>query len=323
MICRWLFGLQICLLIFFRHLCKGAEWSYSDPNSGPDRWSQLPKSMCSGTYQSPIPLSRASSVFSPELKPIQIYRSGFTKTQNQIVNSGHSIVIQFPNDTWFVSFDGMFDKKYEAAQMHFHWGKDDERGSEHTIDGKTFPLEGHIVLFRRHIYPTFKEAESAVGGLAVLGIMHSIVDTQNFNETIFSVYQNFGGTLNPSFTLHQSYPIDEFDLAKTLNYLNPNSYYRYSGSLTTPPCTENVLWTVFTDPVPVTRAQLNQLRGIPSPSTEKTNNLYDNFRPLQPLNPEGQLIPRVVYRAAASSLPILSLTSILFIIAVTQFSLRF
>ncbi|VDQ02240.1 unnamed protein product [Trichobilharzia regenti] len=172
---------------------------------------------------------------------------------------GLSVVIQFPNDTWFVSFDGMFDKKYEVAQMHFHWGKDDERGSEHTIDGRTYPLEGHIVLFRRQIYPNIKAAESAVGGLAVLGIMHSVVDTQNYNETIFSLYQDFGGTLNPNFALKQSYTIDEFDLAKVLTFLNPNRYYRYPGSLTTPPCTENVLWTVFTDPVPVTRVQVSNI----------------------------------------------------------------
>ncbi|VDQ00174.1 unnamed protein product [Trichobilharzia regenti] len=56
--------------------------------------------MCSGTYQSPIALSRASSVFSPELKTIQIYRSGSTKTQNQIVNSGHSTV-QYIDDVLF------------------------------------------------------------------------------------------------------------------------------------------------------------------------------------------------------------------------------
>ncbi|CAH8617769.1 unnamed protein product [Heterobilharzia americana] len=323
---HWLIGLQFCALLFFKTFCEGSaltqHWSYSNPKDGPQKWSEIYKAMCSGTYQSPIDLSTRSSVFNPDMKKIQIYRTASTTVGNKISNTGHSVMIEFPEDTWFVSFDGSLDKKYQVVQMHFHWGKTDERGGEHTVDGKTFPLEGHIVIFRKEMYAAAADAIGRPGGLAVLGVLHKIVDSAKFEETIFSVYQNFSGKLTPDLAPANSQQIDEFDLSKVTTFLNPSRYFRYLGSLTTPPCTENVVWTVFTDPVPVTRKQLDQFRSLPFPVNEMHNNMYDNFRPVQPLNPEGQLVPRVVYRAAASSIPLQSLSTILSISVISQLALR-
>lgn len=63
--------------------------------------------------------------------------------------------VTFSQNTWFISFDGLRDFKYEIAKMHFHWGNTDDRGSEHTIDGIRFPLEVSLYVNYCHLTLTF------------------------------------------------------------------------------------------------------------------------------------------------------------------------
>ena len=59
---------------------------------------------------------------------------------------------------------------YEIFQLHFHWGKDDTRGSEHTLDGKEFPLELHIVHTRKGV----DDVMNTKWGLSVTGFFFEI-----------------------------------------------------------------------------------------------------------------------------------------------------
>ncbi|KAK4468707.1 hypothetical protein MN116_007887 [Schistosoma mekongi] len=313
MIYYWLTVVQVYLLHFIC-LSDASDWSYTNTMTGPSTWPEHIRNMCSGYYQSPIDLQTKTSTFDKNLKEVLIYQNSTISDNYSITNSGHSVVIEFPPDKWFITFDGLFDKKYEIVQMHFHWGGVDTYGSEHTIDGRRFPLELHIVSYRRELYSSFNDAVIRPGGLAVLGIMHDVVKSATYEETIFNAYQNFSGALTSNLMPTNSLRINEFNLSLVLTLLNSNRYFRYIGSLTTPPCTENVLWTVFMDPVPVTSEQVELFRNLHYPPNETQIRMINNFRPLQLLNPDNTLVPRVVYKATASNLSLLSLPSLLCII---------
>lgn len=106
------------------------------------------------------------------------------------------------------------------------------------------------------MYSSLQEAIGRPGGLAVLGIMHNIVESIKSDQTVFKAYNSFSGVLNSQFAPPNALTVDNMNLSLILSFLNPSRYFRYFGSLTTPPCTENVLWTVFMDPVPITREQV-------------------------------------------------------------------
>ncbi|KGL95846.1 Carbonic anhydrase 15, partial [Charadrius vociferus] len=141
--------------------------------------------------------------------------------------------------------------RYRALQLHFHWGSPAGNGSEHTLDGRQLPMELHIV----HInvkYRTLAEAKGHPNGLAVLGFFFQVSETPNTNyNTIVAGLRNV------------SHAGDSVDLASTfrLSTLLPRAsrlsgYYRYQGSLTTPDCSEVVVWTVFEEPVEIGREQV-------------------------------------------------------------------
>ena len=74
----------------------------------------------------------------------------------------------------FVSFRPVLGEgqSYQMLQLHFHWGADDSKGSEHTINGEEFPMEMHIV--HKKVGLTVEEALGTSDGLAVVGQMFQV-----------------------------------------------------------------------------------------------------------------------------------------------------
>ena len=81
-------------------------------------------------------------------------------------------------------------KTYQILQLHFHWGKDDTRGSEHTLGGHTYPLEMHIVHTRTDLTDVM-DALKTPKGLAVTGFFFEI-DVKILKIEFF-LKQNFAG----------------------------------------------------------------------------------------------------------------------------------
>jgi carbonic anhydrase len=137
--------------------------------------------------------------------------------------------------------------RYDVVQFHYH------APSEHTIDGASFPAELHIVH------------RNAEGDLAVVGIL-----LQEGTEN--AAYQPFTSNLPAEKTdpKDAGVKINAMDLLPSLQ-----TTFRYSGSLTTPPCTEGVSWLLMTTPVALSARQLNALDSL----FEGGNN-----RPVQPIN---------------------------------------
>ena len=192
--------------------------------------------MCSqGRNQSPIDLSGAVDADLEELV-LDYPNRGLVGE----VNNGHTIQENLKPGN-FATIQG---QRYEAKQFHFH------SPSEHRIDGESFPLEIHLV----HSNPQ--------GHLAVLGLMF----VEGEENSMLNQLTGF----RPAGMAPYTGLIDYNDVITGLG-----EYYTYNGSLTTPPCSEGVLWVVLKNPITASREQIDRFHEAMGADTN---------RPIQPRN---------------------------------------
>nr|GMD17596.1 bifunctional monodehydroascorbate reductase and carbonic anhydrase nectarin-3-like [Ipomoea batatas] len=182
-----------------------------------------------------------------ELRP-EWWQCGAGKMQTPI--DLESKPLSWPLGRGFLSINGV---SYSFRQVHWH------SPSEHVINGTSYDLEAHLV----HV--------SNDGQIAVLAVLYQIGETP---DPILSVIEDDLKELAGTLGVH-----------KYVGYLDPNllqargrRYYRYMGSLTTPPCTEGVVWTVIGTIRSVTKQQVALIRNAIHDETKT------NARPLQPIN---------------------------------------
>ncbi|TGZ71375.1 hypothetical protein CRM22_002688 [Opisthorchis felineus] len=243
--------------LFFVVQIKAAEWSYADPSKWYEKYP-----FCSGYYQSPVDIIFEDSVYAPQLGPITMTNlSKLEKTTYTVVNNGHTVEVSFEEKQWKIHI-GSDGDPYYPIQMHFHWVGTTHRGSEHLIGGRSYAMETHIVAYNGRLYNSKDAALSGPNGLAVFGILHILEEFAQTNQTQFGKMGEFEDALASITTPKRQKSIPAFDLATLLSQVEPAHYYRYQGSLTTPPCTQNVMWTVFTKSVPVTPAQITEVATV-------------------------------------------------------------
>ncbi|HEY6355896.1 MAG TPA: carbonic anhydrase family protein [Burkholderiaceae bacterium] len=199
----------------------GNHWSY-DGESGPQSWGQLKPefSKCaSGTRQSPIDIRDGIRV---DLEPVQF---DYKPSAFRVLDNGHTVQVNVaPGNSIEV-----MGRRFELAQFHFH------RPSEERIDGKQFDMVAHLV-------------HKDVGGrLAVVAVL---LERGSAHALVQSVWNNL--PLERGDEVSARAPLD-------LNQLLPQDtrYFTYMGSLTTPPCSEGVLWMVMQRPVSVSAEQID------------------------------------------------------------------
>ena len=121
----------------------GPDWGYSD-KKGPEYWGAK---CASGKSQSPVDLKRQVFEKSEVSDPFN-FNNYQTKLQGaKLQNNGHSVVLNSPKNFTAQISGGGLGGTYKFAQLHFHWGDTSQKGSEHTLNGKAFPLEVHLVHF--------------------------------------------------------------------------------------------------------------------------------------------------------------------------------
>ena len=216
---------------------KDAHWGYKG-HVGPKHWGTLSdeyKICATGQQQSPIDLHGAVNA---DLDPILVSYGNMVVT---VINNGHTIQANCPpGGTLTASGDS-----YNLLQFHFH------SPSEHTVDGKSFPMEAHFV-------------HQGAGGLAVLGVFITPGAENKLLAPVFDVM--------PTTTGKEARTRSAIDPAAFLP--SERSYYRYAGSLTTPPCTESVNWMVFRQPVEASQVQISKFSAF----------FPNNRRPVQSLH---------------------------------------
>ena len=220
------------------------EWSYSgDP--GPDNWGKLAPefSICgAGKNQSPINIDPLKNVIEAKQPPIKFDYTMLIP--ERIHHNGHTVQVDMRSGGE-ITVDG---KTFKLKQFHFH------TPGEHTIAGTPFPMEIHFV----------HQAEDGQLAVVAVPLMPGWP-----HPTIAALWQTLPQKKGDSFALPNN-------VLRTLEIdKDVTNYYRYNGSLTTPPCSEGVIWIVKRDRVTVSTPQrkaLERVLGEP------------NNRPTQPAN---------------------------------------
>ncbi|KAK4295876.1 hypothetical protein Pmani_031579 [Petrolisthes manimaculis] len=250
-----------------------ACWGYAKAN-GPNTWAGM-FPVAGGSRQSPIDI-KENSCKGDGLAKIQVSYSNIHVSE--LSNSGHSWKAQIGSGSSSLKGGPLGTDEYVLEQFHCHWGKTNDRGSEHTVDGKCYAAELHLVHWNKTKFRSFAEAAASDGGLAVLG-MFLIVGKEHME-------MNKVSKLLP-FIQHKGQAITLTEPVNPAAFLPKNgTYWTYAGSLTTPPCYESVTWIVFKQPIQVSQAQLDAFRSMKSfhpcescPKDELAGELVENYRP--------------------------------------------
>lgn len=222
---------------------KPAHWSYSG-DSGPAEWANMDSkyaACANGTEQSPIDIELSDLKVDKEIGHVDIH---YKPTSFTLMNNGHTIQANDASGENTITVEG---KVYTLVQFHFH------KPSENQLNGKTFDMELHLV---------HKDSE---GKLAVIGVL---IQAGSENKALAELFSNL-----PKEETKEDIKLDQLI---DLNELIPKdkTAIRYNGSLTTPPCSEGVEWTVFEQPIEMSAEQMKAFGAI----------FPDNHRPVQALN---------------------------------------
>lgn len=179
-------------------------------------------------------------------------------------NTGHSL--QFTPDTSHIPNLTTPHGTYSFEQFHFHWGPNSHTGSEHCIDGGSYSTEIHFVHSKTSAP---KDAGDSLAVLAVLCHADSGCQSRGTPWERLEIPQETG----------QSIKCEGIDISKFLP--TTLDYYYYKGSLTTPPCSETVLWYVLKQPIKVPEDFLEKLRQM---KDELGQCLIHTYRQCMPLH---------------------------------------
>ncbi|PEM27741.1 carbonic anhydrase [Bacillus wiedmannii] len=221
---------------------KNTQWSY-EGTTGPEYWGELKpeyKICLNGQEQSPIDIKTEQIKSTVDNNPLQI---NYQPISFSIKNNGHSIEGKANSSDDYLTLGG---NRYTLKQFHFH------TPSEHQFEGKHADMELHLVH------------QNDQGQLAVVGIM--IKEGQK-NEGFAAMWQNLPHRKNIKADVQHT-----IDIKQILP--SDHSSFRYMGSLTTPPCTENVQWIVMKQTIEMSKKQIKVFHKL-----FPTNN-----RPVQPIN---------------------------------------
>ncbi|CAH2285276.1 carbonic anhydrase-related [Pelobates cultripes] len=248
----------------------GVEWGLIYPEAN-------------GDYQSPININSREAVYDPTLLAIKLSPNYVVCRDCEVLNDGHVIAIILKSKSVLTGGPLPRGHEYELNEVRFHWGRENQRGSEHTVNFKAFPMELHLIHWNSTLYRNMDEAMGRIHGIVIISLFVQIGKENGGLKAITEILQD----------------IQYKGKSKTIPCFNPNSllpdpllrdYWVYTGSLTMPPCSEGVTWILFRYPLTISQTQIEEFRRlrmhVKGADLEDGLDgiLADNFRPTQPLN---------------------------------------
>ncbi|MGB3507962.1 MAG: carbonic anhydrase [Microcoleaceae cyanobacterium] len=218
------------------------NWGYIGEN-GAEHWAELSPEyqVChTGKNQSPINIKSPISLEPPQIS------INYKESPLNIINNGHTIQVNYrPGSQLKIG-----DKSFELLQFHFH------SPSEHLLSEKSFPMEAHFV---------HKASDNT---LAVLGIFIKVGRENNALKSIWDAM--------PMSKLSQKTVSEKMVNAAEILPKEQN-FYRYFGSLTTPPCSEIVTWIVYKQPIEMSQRQIDKFAQLYPHNARPTRPLGQRF----------------------------------------------
>lgn len=196
------------------------HWSY-DGDASPDQWARLSPEWAScstGSRQSPIDIRDGIKV------DLEAVRFEYRPSTFTVIDNGHTVQVNLPPGNAIV----VAGKRYELLQFHFH------KPAEERVNGKPFDMVVHLVH------------KDLNGKLAVVAVL---LEKGSAQRVVQNVWNHL--PLEKGDPVEAGVPLDPSDLLPA-----ERGYYTYMGSLTTPPCSEGVLWMVMKQPVGISQEQL-------------------------------------------------------------------
>lgn len=237
------FVLSVIVLAFFGLNSASGEhgrhWSY-EGESGPAHWAEMSPeySLCGkGMSQSPIDLDRT---YRSQLDEI---RFDYKSTPLTMINNGHTVQVNYGPGSSITVDSGTYD----LVQFHFH------TPSEYTVKGKHYDMEMHLVHKNKN------------NELAVVGVF---IKQGNANSALQSLVENLPSEVN------KETPAGAVSVNASNLLPKDLGYYHLFGSLTTPPCSEGVNWSIMRTPIEASKEQIERFTAI----------MGHNNRPVQPVN---------------------------------------
>lgn len=233
-------------LILLPAVASASHWGYEGTTS-PEHWGELDSAWgeCQkGQNQSPVDIQHT---FKAHINPLETH---YTTSPDALLNNGHTIQASY-SDTNTANTIELDNETFTLKQFHFH------APSENTINGKHYPLELHLVN------------QSSDGEIAVVAVMFEEGAINTELEKMWKVMPDHADKSTPLLT-----KIDVNKLMPT-----DKTHWRFTGSLTTPPCTEGVRWMVLKHPMTLSPEQLKQFTSVMH---------HANNRPVQKLH--GRMI---------------------------------
>lgn len=203
------------------------SWDYSKKR-GPKKWADLSREfeICtSGTHQSPI------DIHPEKISQRKDFRLSYANTEIDLIDNEHTIEFDYePGSFLFLEGD-----KYELKQFHFH------SPSEHEVNGKRYDMEVHLVH------------KNQAGKLAVIGLL---VEEGKNNDLIGQIWRHLPHDKDK----HHIFPNERVNILDLIPH-DKKAYY-YSGSLTTPPCSESVHWLVIEKPIEFSKDEIDYFHSF-------------------------------------------------------------
>nr|XP_056711267.1 receptor-type tyrosine-protein phosphatase gamma isoform X2 [Euleptes europaea] len=254
-------------------------WAYSGAY-GPEHW-VTSNVDCGRTHQSPIDIVDHLARVGEEYQEIKL--DGFdneSSNKTWMKNTGKTVAILLKDD-YFISGAGL-PGRFKAEKVEFHWGQSNgSAGSEHSINGRRFPVEMQMYFYNPDDFDSFGSAIQEKRIIVAMAVFFQV--NQRDNPALEPIIHGLKGVVH-----HEKETFLDPFVLRDLLPASLGSYYRYAGSLTTPPCSEIVEWIIFRMPVPISYRQLEAFYSIftteQQDHVKSVEYLRNNFRPQQSLN---------------------------------------